>query len=493
MPEHPANQGLPSAAPTGAKWLMLVAVLVVADITSGVEAMMIYAAMKTLITIYGDAGSVGWLITGYLLVAAASAAICGRLGDIYGRKRMILVVLGVAVIGSLISAMSQWLPIMVLGRAMQGMAGALMPLSFGLAREVLPAKKLPLAIGLLYAAGAIGATAGLVLGGVLVDAGIWHSVFIVSAGVAGFAFLIVAIALPRGRKAARQDKIDKLGGILFVPAVAALLLAMSNIRHWGLVDMRTLGLLASGTALLLIWVRHEWRHPDPLIDVRLFMQPQVKTAMGCMAFFAFGAAQVTQLQMLFLQQPVWTGIGLGLSATFAGLLKLPANVVGTVMAPVSGYFAGTRGNRFVVMAGFAFNAGAWFLLTQFNTDLVVVVALIAFGCMTGNALLGVGIYNAVISAAPLDRTSEASGVVSVVRALFHAIGAQVMMVILASSTMADPAGGTHPAPVTFLTVFGMISAVSLVGIAMASRLRIPPRAPSDNSDETIVSGMPAPA
>ena len=72
------------------------------------------------------------MVTGYLLVSAAAAAICGRLGDIYGRKRMILVVLGFAILGSLISAATQSLPVMVIGRAMQGMSGALMPLSFGL-------------------------------------------------------------------------------------------------------------------------------------------------------------------------------------------------------------------------------------------------------------------------------------------------------------------------------------------------------------------------
>jgi len=467
------------------KWLALISVLVLADIVSGVESMMIYSAMKTMITLYGDGASVGWLVTAYLLVSAASAAIFGRLGDLYGRKRMILIVLACAVIGSLISAMTKDLTVMIIGRALQGVSGAIMALSFGLAREVLPPGKLPLAIGILYSAGAIGGTGGMVLGGILVDAGAWHSLFLVGAAVAGLSFLFTAIALPPGAGASNPGKIDKLGGILFVPAVAAMLLGLTNIRAWGLFDSRILLLLAGGAGLFAIWLRYEWRHPDPLINVRLFARREALTALLCIGLFAAGGAQAMQLQMLFLQQPVATGIGLGVSATLAGVALLVPNLTAVLMSPVGGYLVSLRGNRFVVMTGFLLNLFAWLSLMVFNDDLWTVVALVSFGCMAGNALLGVGIYNAVISAAPLDRTSEASGVLTVMRGLSHAIGAQLIMVILASSTITSPMHGGHPAPSGYLTVFAMIAGLSVVGVILGAGLKGPPR--SDAPEQPTAS------
>ncbi|WP_313808444.1 MFS transporter [Sphingobium sp.] len=461
------------------KWVLFVAILVLADITSGIESTMIYSAMKELIAIYGDAANVGWLVTGYVLVSAAAAAIFGRLGDIYGRKRMVIIVLACAVIGSLISAMTRELTVMILGRALQGVAGAIMPLSFGLAREVIPVRRLPLAIGILYSAGAIGGMVGMVLGGVLVDAGGWHWIFLVSAMVAGLSLIFAAVLLPRGPVATNPGRIDKLGGILFVPAVAAMLLGLTNVRLWGLLDMRILALLIGGMALFIIWLRYEWRHPQPLIDVRLFTRRELLAAMACMALFAGGGAQVMQLQMLFLQQPVSTGIGLGLTATLAGLLMMAPNLSATLMAPVAGHIAGSRGNRFVVICGFMLNATGWLLLTTFNSNIWIVMTITSLACMAGNALLGVGIYNSVIAAAPFDRTSEAGGVVTVVRGLSHAVSAQIIMVILAHSTVAGSAGAGHPAPIGYLTVFAFIAGLSLIGILLATRLRGRPDRPAE--------------
>ena len=145
---QPVNPGVAARRP-GNNWLMVLCVLVLADVAGGIEAIMIYSAMKTLIAEYGDPARVGWLITAYLLVSASAGAICGRLGDIYGRKIVLLLVLGFAVVGSVISAMTQNFEIMVAGRALQGVSGSIMPLSFGLAREILPAKRVPLGVGIL--------------------------------------------------------------------------------------------------------------------------------------------------------------------------------------------------------------------------------------------------------------------------------------------------------------------------------------------------------
>lgn len=142
-------------------WL-IVAVLIAVEIISAFETSMMYAALPTFTQVFStDSSAVGWTVTSFLLVAAASAAVCGRLGDMYGRERVLIVVLICAAAGSIISMAFGSLWAIIIGRAIQGVAGAILPLCIGLAREHLPAKKVPMAIALISgSAVAAGAASG---------------------------------------------------------------------------------------------------------------------------------------------------------------------------------------------------------------------------------------------------------------------------------------------------------------------------------------------
>jgi len=299
----------------------IIAALIAAELTCSLESNMISVALSQLYRQYGDPVKVGWVMTSFLLAAAGTAAIGGRLGDIYGRRRVLMVMLGIALAGSTVSALSTRLEWIIVGRTLQGASMAILPLCFGLVREHWPAHRVAFGVGLLGATYALGSGFGVTLGGVIVDRSNWQNIFVASASLAALAFVAIWVAVPRSRKAPRRGSLDVLGGLLFVPAVAMLLLGLTRLRNWH--EPATGLLIAGGAALLSIWVRHELRHPDPLIDVRMLRNRQVALANLMITLTAFGPLMENIVMFPLMQQPAWTLVGLGASATLAGMVKIP--------------------------------------------------------------------------------------------------------------------------------------------------------------------------
>ncbi len=437
-------------------------VLIVAELTSAFEMSMIYAALASLYKIYGDPVGVGWLITAFLLVSAAAAAICGRLGDIYGRSRVLVIMLIMAGVGSLISAVATSLEWIIVGRSVQGVAAAILPLCFGLVRERIPVERVPLCIGIIAGTATLGAALGYLLGGLIVDIWPWQYLFWVSAVFAVVALVLVLAILPVSPRSEIAGSRDFIGGVLFVPAIAGVLFAVSRIKIWGLIDTRTLGLLAISLALLAFWVWHELRQEKPLINVRLFADRQIVLANLGFGLVAFGAMQSQMIILPLMQQPEWTMVGLGVSATVAGMIKAGSSIFGTMGAPFSGYLAGRSGARTSMLWGTIICTAGLSALIFYNDSLVVVAAC------AGVAALGMGMVyaagpNLIVEVVPADRVSEATGLTSVVRAVMGAIGAQTIAFILASSTISDPSHGTSvfPSGEAYTWAFVLVAVASL--------------------------------
>src|SRR5205823_9122311 len=164
---------------------------------------------------------------------------------------------------------------MIAGRALQGVAAALMPLCIGIVREHFPARRVPVAIGWLAAVAAFSAGVGILAGGWLADHAGWRLTFWFSAGHALLSLVCVRLVLPRSLAPSRRAPLDWAGGVLFAPAVAALLWAVTRLKGAGWSDPATPALAVGGAALLAVWARREWRHPAPMLDVRQFAHRQV--------------------------------------------------------------------------------------------------------------------------------------------------------------------------------------------------------------------------
>src|SRR5437762_12314819 len=182
--------------------------LVLAEVVSATEATMIYGALRVLTRDLGDPVAVGWSITAFLLVAAGSAAVGARTGDQDGRRRALLVSLVLAGCGSVLSALSDGPFGVIAGRAIQGMAGAILPLCFGLVRQHMPAERVPFGVGVVAAAAFVSGGLGIVAGGVIVDHLSWAWIFIAGAGTAVVAWPAVRWLVPRGPPATRGEPVD---------------------------------------------------------------------------------------------------------------------------------------------------------------------------------------------------------------------------------------------------------------------------------------------
>jgi MFS family permease len=430
--------------------MLILVTLVLAEIITSFEVSMIYAALPTIAREFADPVGAGWLITGYLLVGSVSAGLSSRLGDLFGRRRMVLAMLACSAAGSLVSAFSADLAGLIAGRALQGMSAALLPLSIGIVREHLPRARVPVAIGWLAAMATFSAGAGLLLGGFLVDHTGWRTMFWFGAAHGAVAFVLVASVVPASTRQALVQRLDWLGGILYAPAIALLLWALSRVKLHGLADPLTLGSLALGAALLALWLWIEWRHPAPMIDVRRIACRDVGLPMALMFLFGLGTSQLMLVLMALAQQPVWTGVGLGLSATVAGLVKLPSNFMGLFGAPWGGHLAARRGARSAATLGAFFILLGWGALSAWH-DAVWLLSLWAMVISLGGAMMMSAVPNLLVEVVPAERTSEFVGLSQVVRTLGTAVGTQVASVLLATELVrsatqpqaAFPSGGAY--------------------------------------------------
>lgn len=416
---------------TGRHWQILI-VLIVAEAVSALEYSMIMAGLPKWLEIHGDPIHVSWLITGYFLVSGSSAALSARLGDVIGRKKVMIALLACCVAGSTISAFGPTLGWVIAGRAVQGFAGGIVALCFGLARENLPAAKVSFAVGAITATATGGAAMGLLLGGILTDRLGPQSIFHLTAVTGAIALLLVLFIVPKSPVVPKKlaQRVDILGGVLMVPAVAALLLTLSNLTRWDPDVLLMVG--SSGFILFAIWVWYELRHPAPLIDLRLLGGPRFALANILSALSNIGSGQLTTLSSLLMQQAAWTGVGLGLSATFVGALKFPAMAVGVLGSLWAGILAGRKGGQYPAAIGAALACAAMMLGALFHGSVYSLLTIIIFTTF-GGTLIFAGTSALIVAAAPFERLSEATGLNVVVRALCQALGSQLIAIMLASS------------------------------------------------------------
>ncbi|MCK9541259.1 MAG: MFS transporter [Novosphingobium sp.] len=450
-------------------WPIIIA-LWIAEAVGSFETAMIFAAQRALTEHLGDPIQMGWLITSYLLVGAGAAALAGRLGDLLGRRKVILLILGAGLVGSLLSALAPNYALLLAGRCIQGLTGAILALCVGLVRENLPGDKVALGIGFMISGASAGTAGGLVIGGLIVDTFSWQAVFLASAVFAAIAIAGIRLCVPKSPVRVDGKRIDWFGGVLFVPAIFAILAAITYAPSWGFTDVKTLAAAGLGILLLALWIRVSLRTAYPLFDVRLFADRQVAIANGVTALVSMSSLQVTLVFSLLLQAPRWTMVGLGVSATVAGLVKLPSNISSLTAGPLSGWLTSRYGGRISMVTGGVICALGWLLAMAFHDSIPVIVAVLIVISFGTTILFAVG-PTVLATAVPPDRTSEAAGTMTVVRQAFMGIGAQLMTVLLATETVASPDGSSHyPSASAFMLTMGAIALLTGLGTALALTL-----------------------
>lgn len=447
--------------PAHQNYSKLIIALLIAEICSALELTMVYVAMPAIVRQFGASGS-GWVVTACLLTSAASAALCGRLGDLYGRRGMLAIVTLVCTIGSFTSALSPVLSGVIIGAGLQGVSGAIFALCLALVREHLPADRVPLMTGIVLASATASAALGLVIGGVLIDSFGWQSIFWLSGCWGTISLCATLLMVPRSSLAPQiAAGIDMIRGILFVPAIAIILLGLTLIKASTITDPEALATLSFGLLLMAYWVRHQLGQETPLIQLRMLADPQIAIACFCMALIGMSMMQHTLLMAMLLQQRPLGQYGFGLSAGLAGLLMMPVRLIGIVTSPLSGRISGSWGPRSALLIGCGLSLAGWSLILIATTNLpAVVIGMILEGA--GFAFVYVAVPIILMNAAPSGRTGEIVGLSSVIRATFTAIGAQILMLIIDAAS--------RPVPGTIVRGPGALSYDLAIGFILASCL-----------------------
>jgi MFS family permease len=448
-------------------WIILLALLAAVTV-SAIEGVMVVMGVPRWIQIHGDPVAVGWLVSAFLVVQAAAAVLGGRLGDMFGRRRVLVWSLVICSAGSVWSGVAGSLERTIVGRAIQGAAGAILPLCYGLVRELLPADRMCFGISAMIASAALSSGLGMVAGGMLIDSYGPQSIFFAIAGAGVIALACVLLGIPAATRIAMPQRLDWTGGLLFVPGTALLLLGVSRVEQDGLSTI-VAAFLLGGSAILFAWLLHELRQAEPMVDVRLLGKRDIALANTVMTLSAIGVMQTPLVLSMLIQQPVWTGVGLGQSATLVGWLTLPSLLIATLVSLVTGRIADRVGTKVPMMAGCAIASGA-VLAAIFWHDSLLVLAGILVVVVVGNAVVYACVPMVVVSVAPDDRVSEATGFTAVLRGLAGAAGMQVLALLLATSTIAAPEGKALPDQRAFAVALAAMALCSLLALGAAAAL-----------------------
>jgi MFS family permease len=453
-------------------WVLIAALMYVETIAA-FETSMIYGAIGTLYKLFGDPVLVGWIIAVYLLVSACLTPLIARLGDLYGRQRLMLWMLFVVMTGSLISAVSPNIEGLLIGRGLQGVAGSFLPLCFGILREHIADSRQRLGTGLIAATASIASGLGVLAGGLIVDHMPWHTMFWLAALATLIAIGVTIVAIPRSRPARGDRKVDLLGGVLMVPMIAGCLFAIGQIKHWGIADLRIWTLLGGALLIGLYWFRHEWRRSQPLIDVRLLANRQVMLANAVMVISAYGVFQVGPFITMLLQQTPLSGRGFGISPTLSGAIMFGGQLMAMIGGPLAGRIADRQGARRALQIGALISAIGWVGMACAQNLLWLLIAMLCVQSI-GSVMILAATPMVLADAVPLERTSEANGITAVLRQANLAIATQISAFLLSLHSV-SVGGSQYPAPASIELTFVVLAGATILGFLVS--LTLPRRGP----------------
>lgn len=372
-----------------------------------------------------------WVLTAYLLAAAIATPILGRLGDAYGKRRLMMVSLGGLAVGTALSALATDVELMVAGRVIQGLGGGIFPLAFAIIRDEFPAQRVAGSIGLVSALLGLGGGLGVVLSGVIVDVLDYHWLFWVPLAAIIIAFAGVALLIPESPNRA-PSRINWVGAGLMSLGLTAVLLAVSETSTWGWGSPKTLGLLAAGLAVLGAWVMSERRSANPLVDMRVMAIRGVWTTNLLAVMVGAGMFTAFVLIPQFAQAPSDRGYGFDASTIEAGALLLPMALVMLVVGALAGRMEKRFGSRASAGLGtFAALLSYVVLLTEHGSKGGVLVASALLGLGIGLAFAAMA--NLIVEAVPPSHTGVATGMNTVARSVGGAFGGQLAATFLTGS------------------------------------------------------------
>jgi EmrB/QacA subfamily drug resistance transporter len=437
-------------------------------------------ALPAIAAEFADASlaSLSWILTGYAIVFAALLVPAGKLGDLYGRRRLFSLGLSLFLVGSLIAALAGSLEILIAARGVQAVgAAAMTPNSLGLALTLFPRQRRAGVIAAWGAIAGLGAAAGPALGGLLAQAD-WRWIFLINLPVGIAALLLVPRLVSEVRDPSAERVPDVLGAVLLAIAVGLLVLGLSQGPDWGWSDVRVIGSLAGAGVGIAAFLRRAAAHPAPIVELSMFRVRSFAHAMVATVFLWAGFAAILVSSALFLTA-AW-----GFSVLAAGFALAPGPAVSAPAAALSGRLGIRFGPERVGAAGAAlFAIGALWLAGLLRDDVRYVTAFLPAQLLVG---VGVGLTIPTVVAIalaemPPTRFSTGTAVYSTFRQIATALGVAVWLAIVGTSSLANASSFTSG-----WIVISAIAAATSVTMALTPR-RASGEASPTSAEATVVS------
>ncbi|MFD5651762.1 MFS transporter [Streptomyces sp. NPDC127039] len=405
-----------------------------------------------------------WVLTSTLLSGAVATPIMGRLGDLFGKRRMLIASLSVMVVGALLSALTDALVPMIVGRTLQGFAMGAIPLGIGLMRDMLPRERLGSAMALMSSSIGVGGGLALPAAALVAQNTDWHALYFGAAGLGVVSIALTLLVVPESPLRAKGS-FDLPGALGLTAGLILFLLPISKGSDWGWSSPTTLGLFAAAVVVLLLWGLMELRVAAPLVDLRTTARREVLLTNLASIMVGVSFFVISLVLPQLLQLPSQTGYGLGQSMVVAGLCVAPLGLTMMFTAPVYARLSARYGPRTtlitgLVIIGIGYAGGLGLMSAAWQT----VVTSVLIGAGIGLAYSSLPAL--IISAVPASETGAANGLNTLMRSIGTSVSSAVIGMVLAN-TANDVGGVAVPTLHGFRVSFMIAAGAVAVGLVLA--------------------------
>jgi EmrB/QacA subfamily drug resistance transporter len=442
------------------------AILVLAGAAFSLQQTLVFPALSTFEREFDTTTAwATWVVTAFLVSGAVMTPILGRLGDQYGKARLLQISLTLFVIGCLGAATAGNIAVLIGFRALAGAGAALFPLSFAIIRDEFPPEKVKVGIGLMSAVYGVGGGFGIVLSGVIVDHLSWRYLFLI-----GFAPMTVAILLIRRyvpeSPVRERSRVDIPGAVLLSAGLLLLMVGLTEGESWGWTSARLALLVVLSATSFVLWVFVERRTQFPLVDLQMLTYRPIMLTNITTLVAGFALFSCFVLVPTFVETDPSHGYGFGASATQAGLYLLPSSLAMLFAGPVAGIAGRRFGSKWpLVVAMLLISTSATLLAFAHEEPWHVAAATAALGAGVGTAFASLAALVAE-NVRPTE-TGVATGINTVVRMVGAVIGGQVGAALLTAETI----GRTSiPMESAFTTTFTLSAVAALIAAFIAASI-----------------------
>jgi EmrB/QacA subfamily drug resistance transporter len=461
---------VPASTSTSSRPGLLLAVLALGGGAYAMMQSLVVPALPVLQTdLHTTPTGVAWIFTAYLLAASVATPIAGRLGDMFGKKRTLVVVLAGMGVGTLVAALATSLPLMIGARAIQGLGGAIFPLAFGIVRDQLPRERVAGGIALISGLLGVGGGLGIILGGPILEHLNYHWLFWIPFVVVVLAVVATLVVIPESPVRA-PGTVNWTGATLLSLWLICLLVAISEAPTWGWLSARTIGLVVAALVIAVTWIYAENRSRSPLVDMKMMQLRGVWTTNLAGLLLGFGMYSSFVLIPQFVQTPTSSGYGFGSSVTQSGLFLVPTTLAMMIASPLGGRLSGVFGSKVPLVMGTTITMLAYVLLAvEHSGHVEIYLASLLLGVGIGFAFASMS--NLIVEAVRPDQTGVATGMNAVARTIGGAIGSQVAASILAASLFASGVPKERGYTLSFVIMAVALAAGIVASVAVPGRKR----------------------